>query len=143
MELKDAGISAILCDGTGGTSFSRVESLRGGLDGFDDWGIPTPISILECRGIAPLVAGGGIRSGLQMAKAIALGADLCEIALPVLLPATRSADEVEALLKRFVRELRTAMFLTGSAGIDDLRRVPFVLEGLTDRWAVQRRLLQG
>ena len=141
--LEDAGVSAILCDGTGGTSFSRVETFRGGVGGFDDWGIPSPISVLECKGALPTGAGGGIRSGVHMAAAIAMGADICEIALPVLPAATRSAEKVASVIQRFIREFRIAMFLTGCAKIDDLKGAPFILQGATERWAVQRGLLEG
>lgn len=141
--LGDAGISAIFCDGTGGTSFSRVETFRGGVGGFDEWGIPSPISVLECRGNLPIGAGGGIRSGVHMAAAIAMGADICEIALPVLHAATLSAEKVESVLRRFIREFRIAMFLTGCAKVDDLKGTPFILQGTMESWAAQRGLLEG
>ena len=108
--------------GTGGTSWSRIEHHRSedpddslGL-AFQDWGIPTPVAL---QTLAPyrdhftLIASGGIRSGIDMAKAIVLGASLCGMASPFLKPATESVDAVIAVIERVRREFVTAMFLLG------------------------------
>ncbi|MFH1591161.1 MAG: type 2 isopentenyl-diphosphate Delta-isomerase [archaeon] len=126
--LEKAGVYAIDVAGAGGTSWSAVEShlatkerrVLGRL--FREWGIPTAACIImnQERGCV-LIAGGGIRSGLDMAKAIALGADMVSVAGPLLRAALRSADAVENMLRRLELELRTAMFGIGAATIEDLK----------------------
>jgi isopentenyl-diphosphate delta-isomerase len=117
------GIRYIDVAGAGGTSWSRIEHHRQiessrsdiGLV-FQDWGIPTPRALWELRKFRPrltLIASGGLRSGLDMAKALVLGASLCGLAAPFLQPAQESADAVVAAIEQLQRELRTAMFLLG------------------------------
>lgn len=132
--LSAAGVTAIDVQGAGGTSWARVEGLRApndrlraAADAFAGWGIPTPECIIQVRAACPsmpLVAGGGIRTGVDMAKALALGADLVSAAHPFLEPATRSAAAVGERIEQFLFELRLAMFATGSRTPRDLRRVP-------------------
>ena len=122
--LVRAGIRHLDTAGSGGTSWSRIEAHRhGGADGaalgvrFQDWGLPTPLSLLRLstlrhKGVY-LIASGGIRSGLDMAKAVVLGASLCGLAAPFLAPAQRSARAVRAVIQRLRREYVTAMFLLG------------------------------
>lgn len=122
------GITHFDVAGTGGTSWSRIEHHRQsgarrnelGLL-FQDWGLPTPRALWELRDLRPrvtLIASGGLRSGLDMAKALVLGASLCGLAAPFLKPAQESTDAVIAVIQRLQRELRTALFLMG------IRRVP-------------------
>ena len=108
--------------GTGGISWSRIEHHRnaeaGGALGlaFQDWGIPTPVALRRLepyRDHFTLIASGGIRSGIDMAKAIVLGASLCGMASPFLKPATESVDAVIAVIERVRREFVTSMFLLG------------------------------
>ncbi len=109
--------------GAGGTSWSRIEHHRqaGGRRNelgllFQDWGLPTPRALWELRDLRPrvtLIASGGLRSGLDMAKALVLGASLCGLAAPFLKPAQESAGAVVAVIQRLQRELRTALFLLG------------------------------
>ena len=114
--------------GAGGTSWSRIENhRRTGGDGlglvFQDWGIPTPLALRMLRpwrDRVTLIASGGIRNGLDMAKAMALGASLCGIARPLLEPAMESAEKVIETIERIRREFVTAMFLTGTATTDRL-----------------------
>jgi isopentenyl-diphosphate delta-isomerase len=129
-------VAGVETAGVGGTSWSKVESLRatdplqrGIGERFASWGIPTAESVVACRRALPdrvVIASGGIRDGLEVAKALALGADAVAIALPLLRAAERSADEVEEVLRRIVAELRTVMFLTGSATVAELRRRPLI-----------------
>lgn len=150
--LASTGIDAIETSGAGGTSWAGVEYYRSVEAGeeekaelsetFWDWGIPTAISILEVRTAVdiPLVASGGIRSGLDAAKAIVLGADLVGLALPLLKPAMESWEKVLKLLKRIREELKLAMVLTGSESIEELKSRPYVLTGFVRDWALSRRL---
>lgn len=116
--------------GAGGTSWSRVEhdSLpeeqgdRLGLV-FQDWGIPTPSALCALkpyRDVLTLIASGGIRSGIDMVKAMALGASLSGMAAPFLAPAMESTRKVVDLIEALRREFRTAMFLLGIGNTDQL-----------------------
>lgn len=117
------GIRGIDVAGAGGTSWSRVEHHRAPSEeeaalglAFQDWGIPTPEAL---RALAPLrdqvtlIASGGVRSGIDMAKAIILGASLCAIAAPFLPAALESAEAVLRQIERLRREFVIAMFLLG------------------------------
>jgi isopentenyl-diphosphate delta-isomerase len=125
------GIRYIDVAGAGGTSWSRIEHHRHaeeegdrlGLT-FQDWGWPTPMAL---RALAPyrdqvtLVASGGIRTGLDMAKAMVLGASLCGMAAPFLKPALESPEAVVRVIDCLKREFVTAMFLLGLESVDVLR----------------------
>lgn len=130
VELAAQGVAAIDVSGVGGTSWARVEgqraadARRGRLGAvFADWGIPTAESLVQCRAATslPIIASGGIRSGLDAAKALALGADLVSVALPLLGPAVQSWEAVAQTLSAFLEELRLAMFLTGARDVEALR----------------------
>jgi isopentenyl-diphosphate delta-isomerase len=125
--LLAAGVKYIDVAGRGGTSWSMVESKRsddpelGEL--FGDWGIPTPVALQQMkpyRHEMTLIASGGIRSGIDMAKSMILGASLCGMAGPFLSPARESADAVREVIRRIKREFTTAMFLLGTGKIEDL-----------------------
>lgn len=126
--LIGAGVRYIDVAGAGGTSWSRIEHARdasGDSPGlcFQDWGIPTPDALIQLaplRGQVTLIASGGIRTGLDMAKAMILGASLCGIARPFLEPAAVSADAVLQHIRRLKREFQTAMFLLGTATVAGL-----------------------
>jgi isopentenyl-diphosphate delta-isomerase len=134
--LVDAGVSAIDVAGAGGTSWSEVERFRHTTahgrrvaSVFAGWGIPTTRALVDVRAALPnvtLIGSGGIRSGLDVAKAIALGADLAGSAAPHLFSAVDSegADSVADGLRAFIDELRIAMFCTGAANLAALRSVP-------------------
>jgi isopentenyl-diphosphate delta-isomerase len=122
------GLAALDVAGAGGTSWARVEEyVRHGEivhPELVEWGIPTADAIVGARCHAPdltLIASGGIRSGLDAAKALALGADAVAVALPLLRPALESADAVRDVLKRIVDELRIAMHCAGAGSVTDLR----------------------
>jgi isopentenyl-diphosphate delta-isomerase len=126
--LLAAGVKYIDIAGCGGTSWSMVESRRsdepelGEL--FGDWGIPTPLALRMMkpyRHEVKLIASGGIRSGIDMAKSMILGASLCGMARPFLNPARESADAVRKVIQRVKREFTTAMFLLGAECIDDIK----------------------
>jgi isopentenyl-diphosphate delta-isomerase len=142
--IEKAGASAIDVAGAGGTSFALVESYRGGRIGaaFRDWGIPTPVCVAElAREVRiPVVAGGGIRSGFDAAKALALGASAVSIALPLLPEARKGKGAVLDFLKNFQEELRLAMFLTGCRTIGELRKVSLVPTGELADWFRSRHL---
>lgn len=129
--LRETGVKFLDVAGAGGTSWSEVEgqratdeSSRRVASAFADWGIPTADSIRETRSAAPdafVIASGGIRTGVEAAKAIALGADAAGFALPLLEPACRSADDVIEFLETITRQLRLAMLCSGCRHLADLR----------------------
>jgi isopentenyl-diphosphate delta-isomerase len=130
--LLDAGVVGIDAAAAGGTSWARVEGKRSGDDArealaetFAGWGQPTAAAVRALRErfpSMPLIASGGVRTGVDIARAIALGADLCGLALPFLEAATVSRAAVDDLIAALVEGLRIAMFATGSAGLTSLRR---------------------
>jgi isopentenyl-diphosphate delta-isomerase len=100
-----------------------------------DWGVPTAVSIVAAAASGlPIVATGGVRNGLDAAKAIALGASLVGVARPLLTAALQGTEAVDAWITQFLDELRAVMFLSGCAGVQDLQRVPRVVLGDTRRW---------
>jgi isopentenyl-diphosphate delta-isomerase len=114
--------------GAGGTSWSKVEQLTASGEithpQLAEWGIPTAEALVAARTVAPhtpIVASGGIRTGVEAAKALALGADVVAVARPLLEPATTSPDAVVAWVERFVEELRIALFCTGSSTVAEVR----------------------
>jgi isopentenyl-diphosphate delta-isomerase len=129
--LADAGVAAIDVSGAGGTSWSAVEHHRATSDRyrrtsetFIGWGIPTATCLRMVRDAVPgtpLIASGGLRTGLDAAKGIALGADLAGFAGPMLRAAVESEDAASELLATFVDELRLAMFGSGAGTIAALR----------------------
>ena len=125
-KLEGAGAACIDVAGAGGTSWIRVEQHRGSetAKAFLDWGIPTAESLRQCRGAVkiPLIASGGMRTGLDCAKAIAMGASLSGFALPLLKPATESEEGVVRVLEGIAAELRKAMLLTGARNMEELGR---------------------
>ncbi len=134
--LAEAGVAAIDVAGAGGTSWSEVELHRAATESsrriaaaFADWGIPTAESIQMARRGAPditLIASGGIRTGVEAAKAIALGADAVAIATPFLKPATISSEAVGERIREILEELRTAMFCVGAGNPQELKSVPLM-----------------
>jgi isopentenyl-diphosphate delta-isomerase len=128
--LAEAGVRILDTAGTGGTSWARIEGARANDaeigERFAGWGIETAESILGLRGLrdVTLIASGGIRDGIDVAKSIALGADLAGLAYPFLKAATDSSDAVEVLGRRVVRELRICMFCLGVRTVGELKQVP-------------------
>ena len=130
--LAAQGVRIVDTAGVGGTSWARIEAQRAGDleigELFAGWGIPTPESIRQLRQVEGLtvIASGGVRNGLDVAKALALGADLVGMAYPFLAPATVSPDKVADKVRRTVRELKICMFCLGVKTISELRRVPLL-----------------
>ncbi len=130
-QLASAGVAALDVAGAGGTSWSEVEShrattesLRRLAEAFADWGIPTADALLAAgRGAPglPLIASGGLRTGIEAATALALGATAVGIASPFLKAAAVSADEVVATIDQFTAELRITMFCAGAGTVAALR----------------------
>jgi isopentenyl-diphosphate delta-isomerase len=125
--LAGQGIRIIDTAGVGGTSWARIEAERAGdLDlgeVFAGWGIPTPLSIREVRSVGGLtvIASGGLRNGIDVAKALALGADLAGMAYPFLQAATESPERVVDKVQRIVLELKICMFCLGVKSVPELR----------------------
>jgi len=148
--VEEGLVKAIDVAGAGGTSWCKVEALRARRRGdsfkadvaeaFSEWGIPTVVSLIEVRsGVnVPVIASGGVRSGVDCAKAIALGADLVGIALPVLRAVSRGIDVLKAYLNILIEQLRGAMFLTASQNLRDLRRAEVVITGRVKEWLQMR-----
>ena len=149
LRLRALGVAAIDVGGRGGTSFALVECQRAHRQGdttrarlgevFAEWGVPTPAAVADCARIGlPLVATGGIRSGLDGAKALALGASLVGVARPLLQAALISEAAVVDWLRQFELELRVAMFLCDARSVRDLRGRA-VVTGVTAEWIRQLR----
>lgn len=125
--LKKAGVSLIDVAGAGGTSWSKVEYIRGkGVPGFEEWGIPTVQSVVLCSPLLKVIASGGVRSGIDVAKGIALGADFGGAALPFIL-SKNPAEEI-ALWKE---QMKIAMFLVGAKNIGELKKAKLLVTGRT------------
>jgi isopentenyl-diphosphate delta-isomerase len=129
--LVDCGVSGIDCSGAGGTSWAKVEAHCAASSAarelglrFGEWGIPTSESILNVRRAAPklpLIASGGLRSGMDIAKAIALGADVGAMARPFLVKADEGEDPLHQFIDELLADLRVCMFATGSRTVPSLR----------------------
>jgi len=127
-ELTDCPIAAVDVAGAGGTSWARVEQfVRYGeirYPALAEWGIPTAQALLEVRRAlpgVPLVASGGIRTGMDAAKALALGADVVSVARPLLAPAIESSAAVTDWLQCFIDELLICLHGCGAADLAELR----------------------
>jgi len=145
-KLEAVGVAGIDVSGVGGTSFAAVEYYRAKGrktsfqrrlgDVFWDWGIPTTISIVEVAQTVkiPVIASGGIRNGLEVVKALALGASLAGFAQPVLQEAVKGIKETKNMLCLMMEELKNAMFLVGAETPQALRKAPLVIMGKTAEW---------
>ncbi len=138
--LRRIGVKAVDVGGWGGTNWVKIDAMRAGeTTPFVDWGIPTAASVIETSRILPTIATGGIRNGLDAAKAIALGASIVGIGLPVLRWYVAGGKErAESELIRFIHELRIAMFLTGSKNVYELKQADVVVTGRLREWCEAR-----
>ena len=136
-KLYDAGVKIVDTAGAGGTSWPHIEyqisnikyqndksNIKYSRNPFKNWGIPTAESLIQCKKVKGLrvIASGGIRNGIEMAKAIALGADMVGIGLPLLKPAQKGEKEVEKVLNQLIFELKLTMFCVGAENIKELKR---------------------
>jgi isopentenyl-diphosphate Delta-isomerase len=147
--LRSCGISAIDVGGAGGSSMSAMEAARSQSRGdernrnigllYRDWGIATPVAVVEASVAGlPLISTGGVRNGLDMARALALGATLVGMGFPFLKAASQSYEAVCELLETVVSELKVAMQLSGAASIAQLQHVDIVVTGETRNWLNMR-----
>ncbi|MBU0511133.1 MAG: type 2 isopentenyl-diphosphate Delta-isomerase [Chloroflexi bacterium] len=135
-QLVDAGVSAINVAGAGGTSWAQVEMHRAQDESqarlaaaFLNWGIPTAESILQVRRAAPeipIFASGGLRTGLDIAKCVALGATLGGMAVPFLKAAVHSIEVTVQTIHEVQREIQVAMFAAGAKNLKELQNTPLV-----------------
>ncbi len=147
--LRSCGVAAIDVGGAGGSSMSAMEAARSEARGdertrnigllYRDWGIATPIAVVEASTAQlPLISTGGVRNGLDMARAMALGATLVGMGFPFLKAASQSYEAVCELLERVIAELKVAMQLSGAATITALQQVDIVVTGETRNWLTLR-----
>ena len=147
--LEKAGVKAIDVGGVGGTSFAAVEHYRAVKkkdsqsslgEAFWDWGIPTAVSLIETVQSVkvPVIASGGVRSGTDIAKALALNASLASVTQPILEAAVKGPKETQQKLTCLIEELHNALFLVGAEKISDLTKIPVVITGKTGEWLQAR-----
>lgn len=148
--LEKSGISGINVAGVGGTSWAAVEYYRAKArnhhfsqrlgETFWDWGIPTAVSLVETvKSVRlPIIASGGLRTGIDITKALALGASLTSATYPFLSPATKDSEDVKKTLMYLIGEVKNAMFLVGANSIQKLQNIPVVLTGMTAEWLKMR-----
>lgn len=146
--LAALGVKAIDVGGVGGTSFAAIEALRAQDRGdtprarlgqvFRDWGMPSAVAVAgSVRSGLPIIATGGVRSGLDAAKALALGAKAVGVGRPLLRAALEGEGAIDRWIAQFALELRTAAFLSGVARSRDLATRPPVVTGATRDWIDQ------
>lgn len=148
LELWDRGLKYLDVGGQGGTNFAAIERHRLAnqeTSVFEEWGIPTAISLAEVSSLSiPLIifATGGIRTSLDVAKSIALGADFATIAGPLVKKLTnQTKEELLEYYRNFIYEFRCLMLLTGSCALTELKSVPIIFRGKTKDWLEQRGIL--
>jgi isopentenyl-diphosphate delta-isomerase len=140
-KLEMAGVAAINVAGAGGTSWAGVEKVRAEMvkndikrhlgDLFWDWGIPTAASLVQVRKAVrlPLIASGGLRNGLEVAKCMALGASMAAMAYPFLRAASQSRESLFAFADTLLAELKSTMFLVGAENVQSLAGSRYILTG--------------
>lgn len=145
-KLEKAGVAGLELSGVGGTSWAAVEHHIAREEGKRDqealglalwnWGIPTAISVVETSQTTSLkiIASGGLRTGVEMAKSIALGADAVGIARPFLEKAVEGSEALWEHISNILMEFRTVMFLVGAENLEELKRAPALIMGRTAEW---------
>jgi isopentenyl-diphosphate Delta-isomerase len=142
--LRDAGVDTVDVGGAGGTSWVAVESRRAAAgtparrlgEELWDWGLPTAVSVAACAAEGlEVIATGGVRGGLDIARAVSLGASACGLAAPVLRAHREGGrDAVRVFLGELVHAVRVVTLLSGCAAARDLRTAPRVITGELRRW---------
>ncbi|ABR56761.1 type 2 isopentenyl-diphosphate Delta-isomerase [Methanococcus aeolicus] len=141
--LNGLGFDSIDVGGSGGTSWAAVEYYRIKDEEskkfskkYLEWGIPTAASILEVKQNfdKPIIATGGIRSGMDIAKSMAIGAQCCGVALPVLKAALRGSEDVIKLIENYIEELKTTMFLMGCDNVNELMNSRYIIKNELKEW---------
>src|SRR3989440_7453468 len=149
--LRSCGVAAIDVGGAGGSSMPALEAACSQSHGdkqtrnigllYRDWGIATPVAVVESSVAQfPIIATGGVRNGLDVARALALGATLVGIGFPFLKAASESYEKVCELLESIVAELKVAMQLSGAGSIAGMQRTDIVVTGETRAWLTMRGL---
>jgi len=139
IKLEKSGINSINVAGAGGTSWAGIEKIRADQHNeylksqlgelFWDWGIPTALSILLVSNSVkiPVIASGGLRNGLEIAKCLILGANVCAMAFPFLKRASKSEEELEKFTQLILSEIRSTMFLLGAKDVHSLKNTRYIL----------------
>jgi len=143
-KLLSIGVSVVDVGGFGGTNFATIENSRGlnKLFFFEDWGIPTAVSIAEARHMNPthsIIASGGIQTSLDIAKSIALGANAVALAgyiLKILM--SQGPDKLIEEINKMKQELKMIMTALGASKIEELHEVPIIISGPTWHWLHER-----
>ncbi len=147
---EESGIDVFDVAGSGGTNWTLIEMIRAEeskafdkkalAEVFLEWGLPTAAAVLEAVSITskPVIASGGLLTGLDAAKALSLGASMAGFARPLLRPAAESVDQVLRKLNQLSAELMTAMYLVGCRDVEALKKAPKVLLGPLHEWYVER-----
>jgi len=154
--LIEVGIEVIDVSGVGGTSWVAVEYYRAKQEKikskidlgklFWDWGIPTAASILEVSSVTnnssgtKIIGSGGIRSGIDIAKALRIGADFAAMARPFLMVALEGQKNIEEFIEKTIRELKITMLLTSSKNIGELKNAPIVISSSLKEWIKERKI---
>ena len=149
--LLEAGVHAIDIGGRGGTNFILIEGNRSGgryVTSLNKWGIPTAISLLETadvlKGRIVLFASGGINNGLDIAKALSLGAKAVGLAaMPLYVLVKYGRRSLIQKIYDLENDLKIIMMLTGSRSIADLQKAPLVITGYTSDWLEKRGIDPG
>ena len=147
LKLKRAKVRGIDVGGLGGTSFSAVEYYRAKSAGdssrvnigktFWDWGIPTPVAVVVANVGLPVIATGGLRSGLDVARAISIGASSAGMAGRLLPAALESKEALTIELRTIIDELKAAMFLVGAKDLKELAATKAIVTGRSKEWLDQ------
>jgi isopentenyl-diphosphate delta-isomerase len=156
-KLVETGIDIIDVSGVGGTSWVAVEYYRAKKENIQskmdlgelywDWGIPTAASIIEVNSVVnkfpntniKIIGSGGIRNGIDIAKALRLGADYAALARPFLMAALEGQESIDDLIEKLLRELKITMLLTSSKKIEELKKVPIIVSSSLNEWVKQRK----
>lgn len=147
-KLADIGIKIIDVGGKGGTNFLAIENRRNKenpLYNLENWGIPTPVSLLEVvktvGNKVDVIATGGLRTGLDAAKSLALGAKATGFSGGILYELlTHGSEALKRYIKKIKREIACVMLMTGAKNIGELRQKPIVISGKTQNWLQARKI---